>query len=126
MGGCELPLRFPWLWKHNLTIEWHHNVWRHEQEPTVDEITLDVFKDTLRPKELAFVVFVQEDSMALEPDLKMLAIRIHEILDTYTEFKNVFSDKLTQVVPKNSLWNHVIETQETKIFYRPINLLSKR
>ena len=48
------------------------------------------------------MTFVQENFTTLKSDLRSLAVKIHKILDAYTKFENVFSDKLAQTVPKNS------------------------
>ena len=67
---------------------------------TVNKVTLDAFKDALKFKEPAFVAFVQEDLIVLKPDLKMLAVRTHEILDIFTKFEDIFGNELAQVIPK--------------------------
>ena len=86
IDGYKLLLGLPRLQKRNPTIEWHHNVWRHEQESTVDEVILNGFKNVFKSKEPAFVAFVQENLTTSGSDSGILAVRIHKNLDVYMKF----------------------------------------
>ena len=62
----------------------------------------------------------------LQPGLQILAVRVHKIPNAYLEFENVFSNIFSQAVPKHSLWDHIINTQDARVPYGLIYSLSKK
>ena len=92
----------------------------------VKEIPLSAFLDAAQSHKPAFVAFVCTAHITLQPGPQILAVRIHKILDAYQEFEDVFSNTLSQAVPKHSSWDHIIDTQDARVPYGPIYPLSER
>ena len=78
------------------------------------------------PAKPAFVTFMCTAHVTLQRGPQIHAVRIYEIPNTYQKFKDVFSDTLSQAVPKDSPRDHIIDTQDARVLYSPISSFSER